>query len=139
MITKWRIFESNGILGEHLGWRSFILDLTEKSDWFSDKKESEHDLNINKYSPCLIRVATQIISWNSRGLLGRFKVFGEIKFKFFMKIDPHKIKNPKNSEISEISKIMNFYHAKLVRTRSQILPINSRLFFRLNPHIQGFF
>ena len=25
-----------------------------------------------------------------------------------MKIDPHKIKNPKNSEISEFSKIMNF-------------------------------
>ena len=56
-----------------------------------------------------------------------------------MKIDPQKIKNPKNSEISEFSKIMNFYHAKLVQTRSQILPINSRLFFRLNPHIQGFF
>ena len=97
MITKWWIFESTGILGEHSGLWPFLWHLTERSDWFSDKIESEHNLDSSKYSPCLIGVTTQIISWNSRGLLGKFKVFGQIKLKFFMKIDPHKIKNPKNS------------------------------------------
>ena len=108
---KWCIFESTGILGEHSGLWPFLWHLTERPDWFSDKIKSEHKLDSSKYSPCLIGVTTQIISWNSRWVLGK----GQIKLKFLMKIDPHKIKNPKNSGISEFSKIMNFTTRNLCR------------------------
>ena len=139
MITKWWISESSDIFGEQSGLWSFIWDLTERFDWFSEERESEHDLGISTYSPCLIRVATQIISWNSR-FLSKIQGLWTNKIPIFHDNWSAQTQESKNSEICEFSKLMIFYRTKLVRTRSQILLINSRfsrLFFRLNTHIPG--